>query len=104
VHTERFSAPPGTQAGGAQAPFDVVIASTGQVVRVPAGQSALAALHGAGVAIPTSCGQGLCGTCVTGVLAGEPDHRDHCLTEEARLACFTPCCSRAHGTQLVLDL
>lgn len=104
VHTERFSAPPGPQAGGAQAAFDVVIASTGRVVHVPAGQSALAALHGAGVAIPTSCGQGLCGTCVTGVLAGEPDHRDHCLTEEARTVCFTPCCSRARGPQLVLDL
>lgn len=104
VHTERFSAPPGPQADSGQAAFDVVIASTGRVIPVAAGQSALAALHGAGVTIPTSCGQGVCGTCVTGVLAGAPDHRDHCLTEEARAVSFTPCCSRARGPQLVLDL
>lgn len=104
VHKERFSAPPGPAADGAQAAFDVVLASSGQVVHVAPGQSALAALRAAGVAIPTSCGQGLCGTCVTGVLAGEPDHRDHCLTDEGRETCFTPCCSRARGAQLVLDL
>lgn len=104
VHTERFSAPTGPAAGGTQAAFDLVLASSGRVVHVAAGQSALAALRAAGVVIPTSCGQGLCGTCVTGVLAGEPDHRDHCLTDEARAACFTPCCSRARGAQLVLDL
>jgi vanillate O-demethylase ferredoxin subunit len=104
VHTERFSAPAGCAAGDTQAAFDVVIASSGRVVHVAAGRSALAALRDAGISIPTSCGQGICGACVTGVLEGEPDHRDHCLAEEARATCFTPCCSRSRGPQLVLDL
>jgi vanillate O-demethylase ferredoxin subunit len=103
VHTERFS-PADDVARGR--PFTLRIASSGLLVDVPADRSALAALADAGIVIPSSCGQGLCGSCVTGVLDGEPDHRDHCLTPEARAAndCFTPCCSRARGAGLVLDL
>ena len=103
VHTERFS-PADDVARGR--PFTLRIASSGRVIDVPADRSALAALADAGIIIPSSCGQGLCGSCVTGVLNGEPDHRDHCLTPEAHAAndCFTPCCSRARGAGLVLDL
>jgi vanillate O-demethylase ferredoxin subunit len=103
VHTERFS-PADDMARGR--PFTLRIASSGRLVDVPADRSALAALADAGIIIPSSCGQGLCGSCVTGVLDGEPDHRDHCLTPEAHAAndCFTPCCSRARGAGLVLDL
>lgn len=107
LHTERFSADPlapARLAGGP--PFDIRIASTGQVVRVPEGVTALAALAGSGVHVRSSCGQGVCGTCVTGILQGQPDHRDQCLSpaERARNNCFTPCCSRAIGPLLVLDL
>jgi vanillate O-demethylase ferredoxin subunit len=103
VHTERFSAQDDMARGR---PFTLRIASSGRLVDVPADRSALAALGDAGIVIPSSCGQGLCGSCVTGVLDGEPDHRDHCLTPEAHAAndCFTPCCSRARGAGLVLDL
>jgi vanillate O-demethylase ferredoxin subunit len=103
VHTERFS-PLKHVAHGR--PFTLLLASSGRLVEVPADRSALAALADAGIVIPSSCGQGLCGSCVTGVLEGEPDHRDHCLTPEAHAAndCFTPCCSRARGAGLVLDL
>jgi vanillate O-demethylase ferredoxin subunit len=103
VHTERFT-PAAEVAQGR--PFTLRIASSGLLVDVPADRSALAALADAGIVIPSSCGQGLCGSCVTGVLEGEPDHRDHCLTPEAHAAndCFTPCCSRARGAGLVLDL
>ncbi|WP_395400899.1 PDR/VanB family oxidoreductase [Pseudoduganella sp. UC29_106] len=113
VSTERFAPAPGCAAGRAIAAepargraFDVVIASTGRFVHVPAERSAVDALLGAGIVIPTSRGHGICGTCITGVLEGEPDHRDHCLSPEAREAndCFTPCCSRARGQTLILDL
>ena len=69
-------------------------------------QTALAALHEAGLDIPMSCEQGICGTCLTGVKAGKPDHRDQYLTPEEREACdqFLPCCSRASSARLVLDL
>jgi len=64
------------------------------------------ALAEAGVYVPTSCEQGVCGTCVVRVLEGEPDHRDLYLTPAERAANdqFTPCCSRAKSARLVLDL
>jgi len=109
LHSERFcaGADPLAAARLAAGPaFDIRIASTGQLVRVPEGVTALAALAGSGVQVRSSCGQGVCGTCVTGILQGRPDHRDQCLTpaERARNDCFTPCCSRSRTPLLVLDL
>ena len=82
------------------------IASTGKTYPVAAGQSVVQALQAQGVDILTSCEQGVCGTCITRVLEGEPDHRDLYFTDEekARNDQFTPCCSRARGKLLVLDL
>jgi len=59
-----------------------------------------------GIEILTSCEQGVCGTCITRVLEGEPDHRDMYFTDEekAKNDQFTPCCSRAKSKTLVLDL
>lgn len=76
------------------------------VVQVQAHQSVVEALAAAGVVIETSCEQGICGTCLTRVLEGEPDHRDMFMTpeEQDRNDQFTPCCSRAKGALLVLDL
>jgi len=86
--------------------FDVQLASSGVLVHVAADQSVVAALAAAGVQVPVSCEQGVCGTCVTRVLDGTPEHRDLFLTEaeHARGDCFTPCCSRARSPRLVLDL
>jgi ferredoxin len=54
----------------------------------------------------SSCRQGTCGTCETGVLAGEPDHRDSILDDAERAAgdCMFVCVSRARTDRLVLDL
>ena len=51
----------------------------------------------AGVDVPVSCEQGVCGTCLTRVIEGVPDHRDMYLTPEEQAANdqFMPCCSRA---------
>jgi len=53
-----------------------------------------------------SCEQGVCGTCLTRVISGTPDHRDHYLTPEEHAANdqFLPCCSRSKSPRLVLDL
>jgi vanillate monooxygenase ferredoxin subunit len=69
-------------------------------------QTTLQALQAAGLDIPMSCEQGVCGTCLTGVKSGTPDHRDHYLTPEEQAANdqFLPCCSRAKSARLVLDL
>jgi len=79
---------------------------SGRVIPVAAGQTAAQALTAAGVALLTSCEQGVCGTCLTRVLDGVPEHRDLYLTAEEQAANdqFTPCCSRALSPRLVLDL
>jgi len=106
VHVESFSARDTAPPGSVNRPFQIVLASTGQVLEVPADRSAVAVLADHGIAPPVSCEQGICGTCVTTVLAGEIEHRDSYLTvgDRARGDCFTPCCSRALGERLVLDL
>jgi len=73
---------------------------------VPPGQNVVAMLSAAGIDIATSCGEGVCGTCLTRVLEGEPEHRDCYLTDEERAANdqFLPCCSRSKTAVLVLDL
>jgi len=112
VHLEYF-APPAAEAGaGSDEPFTLVIAGRGIEVAVAADQSAVDALHDLGIDVPTSCSQGVCGTCVVplasaaqgGPLA-EPDHRDHCLSATERLAKVALCCSRAKaGGRLVVEL
>jgi vanillate O-demethylase ferredoxin subunit len=90
----------------ADRPFDVKLASSGTVVTVPAGRTVIQALAAQGVQLPYSCEEGVCGTCLTRVLDGIPDHRDLYLTEEEQAANdqFMPCCSRAKTKLLVLDL
>ena len=82
------------------------MASTGQVITVLPKQTALQALQAAGLDIASSCEEGVCGTCLTGVKSGTPDHRDHYLTTEEQQANdqFLPCCSRARSARLVLAL
>lgn len=104
VHREYFAAPeqPVTNEGD----FEVQIASTGEVFLVEAQQTITQVLLNNGVEIPTSCEQGVCGTCLTHVLEGVPDHRDAYLTdkERAKNDQMLPCCSRAKSRRLVLDL
>ena len=82
------------------------LASSGRVIVVPKDKTVVQALADAGVEVLTSCEQGVCGTCLTRVLEGEPDHRDMYLSPEEQAANdqFTPCCSRAKSPRLVLDL
>jgi vanillate O-demethylase ferredoxin subunit len=104
VHLEYFGAAPADTTGD-QA-FQVRLASSGQTYTVAADQSVTQALSAHGVEIMVSCEQGVCGTCLTRVLEGECDHRDYYLSDEERAANdqFMPCCSRAKGALLVLDL
>jgi vanillate O-demethylase ferredoxin subunit len=105
VHLEFFGAPPPQDASGDR-PFQVQVASSGEIVDVAANETVVAALRRRSIEIPVSCEQGVCGTCVTRVLKGECDHRDLYLSDEerARHDQFTPCCSRAKGPLLVLDV
>jgi ferredoxin len=86
--------------------FEVVAARSRVATRVRVGQSIAKALRSAGVVVPSSCGEGICGTCETRVLGGTPDHRDSFLTEDERAAGTTMlvCVSGCKSNQLVLDL
>lgn len=104
LHYEFFSAEPvKLESDGA---FQVKLASSGKIVTIPKDVSVTTALAAAGVEIATSCEQGVCGTCLTRVLEGTPDHRDMFLLpdEQERNDQFTPCCSRSKSPMLVLDL
>lgn len=86
--------------------FAVRLASSGETYQIPKEKTVIEVLTSAGVDVPYSCESGVCGTCLTRVLDGVPDHRDTFLTEAERTANdqFTPCCSRALTPLLVLDL
>jgi vanillate O-demethylase ferredoxin subunit len=103
LHREYFS---NESAGAGGGSFKVRIASTGKEHIVPADETVVTALTRAGIGIPVSGEQGVCGTCLTRVLEGIPEHRGMFLTgeEQANNDQFTPCCSRALTPVLVLDL
>lgn len=102
VHKEYFQV--ATNAAGSA--FDVVAKRSGKRVRVGEGETIIDALATVGIKIKVSCEQGICGTCLCGVLEGEPDHRDVFLTEDERADNdqILLCCSRAKSDVLVLDL
>ena len=86
--------------------FEVHLQKSGQTLKVSQEQSILAVLQNAGHEVPFSCSQGVCGTCLTQVIAGTPDHWDMYLTPEEQEANnqMLICCSRSLTARLVLDL
>jgi vanillate O-demethylase ferredoxin subunit len=104
LHREHFAG--AVVASDQDASFEVQLARSGKTCAVPVGRSVIQVLLEQGVDVPYSCEAGVCGTCLTRVLEGTPDHRDSYLTEAERAANdqFTPCCSRSRSPRLVLDL
>lgn len=105
VHREDFAALP-VQAHAGDGTIEVELARSGSTVLVPPDRTIADVLIERGVALETSCEQGICGTCLTRVLAGVPDHRDEFLLEDEQNAgeLILPCVSRAKTARLVLDL
>ena len=103
IHVERFTTK--LAAAVLDKVFEVKIASTGAVFKIPGDKTIAGFLEENGVKIPTSCEQGMCGTCKVKVLEGEADHRDKQLSAEQRSeGLILACVSRAKGDMLVLDL
>lgn len=101
LHVERFA--PAAPAGGSA--VRVELRRTGTVVDVAAGRTILQAVRDVVPSAAGSCEQGICGTCITTVLAGEPDHRDTLLSDAQRAGGqMLICVSRAVGDRLILDL
>jgi vanillate O-demethylase ferredoxin subunit len=105
LHLEYFTAEPAAQDLAAGS-FRVKLAKSGTTVQVDANQTIIEALRAAGIEVETSCEQGVCGTCLTTVLVGRPDHRDLMLTEEEQKTGdrMLLCVSRSLDAELVLDL
>jgi ferredoxin-NADP reductase len=107
LHVERFrsnTSPDDSPAGATT--FQVVAQQSGLTVDVPADRTIVEALEEQGVYVPVSCGEGVCGTCITRVIEGDPEHRDAVLTEDEQASgeLITPCCSRSRTPRIVLDL
>ncbi|MGW1787065.1 PDR/VanB family oxidoreductase [Streptomyces sp. NPDC002143] len=105
LRVERFTAA-AQSAPVREAPFEVELRRTGRTVTVTPDVSVLEAVRRVGADVLSSCEQGTCGTCLTPVLAGQPDHRDSVLADHERAAndCMFLCVSRSCGDRLVLDL
>ncbi|MDG6097451.1 oxidoreductase [Alteromonas sp. ZYF713] len=102
IHFEYFSAEVDTTGDS----FEVYCAQSDITVEVGSEQTIAKALKSAGLKIDVSCEEGVCGTCITDVLEGQPDHRDHFLTDEEKEDNdqIAVCCSRACSKRLVLDI
>ena len=105
LQVERFAAKT-LVAPAAVTSFEVVCQRSGITVTVPEDRSILEVVQEAGVAALSSCLEGVCGTCETAVVEGEPDHRDSLLSEDEKAAgdYMMICVSRSCGPRLVLDL
>ncbi len=103
---ERFTPLPEKRDSSTDTTFEVVAASSGVSVEVAPGQSIVEALEAVGVCPPTSCEEGICGTCETAILDGVADHRDSLLSDDERAAGETMliCVSRSLRPRLVLNL
>lgn len=104
LHYESFGTDTPPKVDGIE--FEVQLASSGRIVPIPKDKSVAKSLEEIGICIPTSCEQGVCGTCLTRVVSGIPEHLDSYLTSDERSAndVFLPCCSRSKTPLLVLDL
>ncbi|ACK52493.1 ferredoxin [Methylocella silvestris BL2] len=101
LHSESFG---GAHAGGL--PFTAILKKSGLQVAVRDDQTLLEAIEEAGLEPDCLCRGGACGVCLTNVLEGEPDHRDHFLggAERASNRSIMICVSRAKTQTIVLDL
>lgn len=104
LHREYFSVP--DEGDWENHGFEIEIASTGQVIPIPADQKATDALKQAGIPIDIKCSDGLCGVCSTRYLSGDVEHRDYVLSKSQKNERMIVCCSRASasGGRIKLDL
>ena len=103
IHVEYFEPKAAADLSGG---FEVVLARSGRSFTIAPGKTILDTLQDAGLDVACSCLEGVCGTCETAVLEGEPEHRDSVLSPKERESNRTMmiCCSGARTPKLVLDL
>lgn len=106
VHREYF-APVTFDRGWVDEEFEISLARQKKILTVPVGKSILQVVREAGVAVDSSCEDGLCGACRTVLLGGRAEHRDSVLSmaEKEQDKAVMLCISRAKaGERLILDI
>lgn len=98
------TAPDTADAARTEHAFELILQRSQMRLPVAPGESMADVLQLAGVPLETLCEQGVCGTCVTRWLDGEPDHRDSCLSAAEQATHVARCCARSHSATLTLDL
>lgn len=105
IHYERFAAA-GISDDAPNRSFFIEVPSTGQVFEIGPDETILGVLRDAKFNVEFGCAEGICGSCIVNVLAGEVDHRDSVLQGDERdqngYMCI--CVSRAKSDRLALDL
>lgn len=103
VHFEYFSS---NVERALQGGFTVICERSAKSVVVKPGETILEALTSIGVDVPSSCQEGVCGSCETRVISGVPDHRDMILSKSERESgkAIMICCSGSKTDILVVDL
>jgi ferredoxin-NADP reductase len=106
AHIERFNAVDVAASAEAKATYVVELRRSGRTITITPEKSLLNTLLDAGVQVEYSCNEGVCGTCETRVLAGEPDHRDSVLSAKERASnkVMMVCVSGCKSSSLTLDL
>lgn len=86
--------------------FTVELAKSGRIFTVGADEFLIDVLNRNQCGVPCSCTQGICGSCITAVKSGVPEHRDAVLSDTEREAGnkMCVCVGRAKGDHLVLDI
>lgn len=91
-------------AAPATSTVELFLARQQRSVMLASGENMADALRHAGIELDTVCEQGICGSCVTRYLEGEPLHNDTCLSADEQREYLAPCCAGSRSSRLVLDL
>lgn len=104
VEGHLLGAPTAPGPAAAAGTASVTFARSGCQVACPAGTTVLAAAEQAGVRLPSSCAEGMCGTCKSTLLSGRVDmkHAGGIRPREVAQDKFLPCCSTPDG-DIVVD-
>ena len=86
------------------ATYQVQFAKQGKIIDVGADQTVLACAKKMGVRLPSSCSNGICGTCKSKLVSGSVDmkHEGGIRQREIDAGFFLPCCSKPLS-DLVID-
>jgi ferredoxin-NADP reductase len=96
LHLAEEAGSPGSTAGAGVTTFNVEFVRSGRTITCSAEQYVLDAAVAAGMRLPSSCTQGMCGTCKTMMLAGSVDmqHNGGIRPKEIAQNKILICCSR----------